>query len=199
MALGTMWKNALLGEALILEADPVAYAKANMDTLRTTYVVNRAIVTQTAKTVARMKFYGATAAAPLDNAKGGILKWHGEQMPNAKGIMGNVFGGNVWTYSRAYAHAAVVGLAGDILAGTAVDIKIEPYNADGTIGAGNLAPHTFLARVSAQQAVREWADVINGINNLEVAVVGNVMYIIPILLWRGIKVSAMEVVPFVAP
>lgn len=199
MALGTMWKNVLLGEALILEDDPVAYAKANMDTLRSTYVVNRAIVTQTAKAVARMKYYGAVAAAPLDNAKGGILKAHGEQHPNAKGIMGNEFSGQIWTYSRAYAHAAVIGLAGDYIAGTTIDVIIEPLDENGDISPGNAAPHTFVARVSAQQAAREWADVINGINNLEVAVVGNHLYIVPILNWRAIKVRALEVVPFVAP
>ena len=199
MALGTMWKNVSLGTALFAQADPVAYANANMDTLRSTFRVNLAIVSQTAKALARMQYYGAVAAAPLDDAKGGILKMHGEQMPDAKGIMGNNFGGNIWTFSAAFKHAAVIGLAGDILAGTAVDVKIEPYNADGSIGAGNLAPHTFLARVSAQEAVIEWGHVINGINNLEVLPVGNVLYIIPILGWRGIRVSAMEVVPFVAP
>ena len=195
MALGTMWKNRLLAEALIAEADPVAFAKANMDALRAAYFVNRAIVSQTAKTCARMLYYGAVDAGTLDKAKGGILKAHGQQHPDAKGIMGNVFNDEVWTFSRAYKFAAVVGFAGDIELGTAVDLIVEPYDADGNIAAGNAAPHVFAARVSAQQACREYADVINGINNLEVAVVGNVMYIIPIRAWRAIKVRSMVVTP----
>lgn len=193
--MGTMWKNYALNTALYAQADPVGYAKANMDTLRATYVVSKAIVTQSAKTIARMKFYGGVDEGVLDKAKGGILKWDGQQHPDAKGISGNVFSGNVWSFSAAFANAAVLGFAGDIEAGTTVDFVVEPLDENGDIIAGNAAPHTFLTRVSAQEAAYEWGAVINGINNLEVLAVGNVIYIIPILAWRAIRCRDMVVTP----
>ena len=191
------WKNFALGTALMAESDPVAYAKANMDTLRTTHVVSKAIVSQTAKSVARMQYYGAVAIGNLDKAAGGILKHKGQQMPNAKGIMGNNTNDKIWSFSAAMRDAAIIGFAGDIEAGTTVDMTIEPYNdaGDGGLDAGNAAPHTFATRHSATEAAMAYGDVINGIANIWAIPVGAQIYIIPILFWHSIKCKDFVVTP----
>lgn len=123
-----MTENQELNAELIAQDNPYKYARQNLDALRSTYKVNRAMVFQAATTAERMKFYGATEAP---------VAW-------GAGRLG--VGKNVGNKTQDPRRTASFGITGDVVEGTEFNMNL------------NGVPKSFTAseRMSGEQAIREW-------------------------------------------